>query len=108
VCWMAPELIRGERKYTTTVDIWSYGVFVIELANGEPPYLRIKDQKTVLKKILHEPTPPIQKKWSSNFQDFVDACMEKDETKRPTAKALLKHPFLEGAEDCQKDFAAVV
>ena len=64
VCWMAPELIRGERKYKTSVDIWSYGVFAIELANGEPPYLKIKEQKKVLLKILNEPTPPIDQKWS--------------------------------------------
>ena len=43
VCWMAPELIRGERKYDVSVDIWSFGVFAMELANGEPPYLKIKD-----------------------------------------------------------------
>jgi p21-activated kinase 2 len=43
VCWMAPELIRGERKYNIAVDIWSFGVFAMELANGEPPYLKIKD-----------------------------------------------------------------
>ena len=67
VCWMAPELIRGERKYKTSVDIWSYGVFAIELANGEPPYLKIKEQKKVLIKILNEPTPPIIPKWSKGF-----------------------------------------
>ena len=67
VCWMAPELIRGERKYKTSVDIWSYGVFAIELANGEPPYLKIKEQKKVLIKILNEPTPPISSKWSKPF-----------------------------------------
>lgn len=39
VCWMAPELISGERRYGTGVDIWSYGIFAMELANGDPPYI---------------------------------------------------------------------
>lgn len=37
---MAPELILGKKKYTTQVDIWSYGIFAIELAEGEPPYIQ--------------------------------------------------------------------
>ena len=66
-CWMAPELIKGEHKYNTSVDIWSYGVFAMELANGEPPYLKCKDQKKLLHMIKNSPTPPINKKWSSEF-----------------------------------------
>jgi serine/threonine protein kinase len=40
---MAPELIRGKNAYDTSVDIWSFGIFVIELANGDPPNFAEKD-----------------------------------------------------------------
>ena len=35
--WKAPELIRGE-SYSKEVDIWAFGAFCYELANGEPPF----------------------------------------------------------------------
>ena len=34
VCWMAPELIKGERRYDTKIDIWSAGVVLLKVVLG--------------------------------------------------------------------------
>lgn len=42
--WMAPELIKGERDYKCSIDIWSFGIFAYELANIDPPHADVRDQ----------------------------------------------------------------
>ena len=64
---MAPELVKGDGKYSSKVDIWSLGIFALELANGDPPY--IKETPTrILYLILSKPPPKLDsKKWSKEF-----------------------------------------
>jgi protein-serine/threonine kinase len=66
VCWMAPELIKGERRYDTKVDIWSFGIVAMELANGDPPYIS-EPQNRVIMNIIRKPTPPLETRWSASF-----------------------------------------
>lgn len=107
VCWMAPELIRGERQYTTKVDIWSFGIFAMEMADGDPPYIS-EPQGRVIFNIVKKDPPPIQKKWSANFQDFVKKCLIKDPATRWDAQQLLDHPFLVEGDSHQTEFAESV
>jgi len=70
VCWMAPEMIKGKQRYDAKVDVWSLGIFAIELAEGKPPYHE-EPQKRILFKILNSEVKPINQKWSKEFRDFV-------------------------------------
>ena len=42
VHWIAPEMIKGindgRTNYGCSADVWSFGIFAMELANGEPPF----------------------------------------------------------------------
>ncbi|XP_072594350.1 serine/threonine-protein kinase PAK 6 isoform X3 [Vulpes vulpes] len=92
--WMAPEVI-SRSLYATEVDIWSLGIMVIEMVDGEPPYF--SDSPVQAMKRLRDSPPPRLKnshKVSPVLRDFLERMLVRDPQERATAQELLDHPFL--------------
>ncbi|GJJ71716.1 hypothetical protein EMPS_04073 [Entomortierella parvispora] len=91
--WMAPEVIRGF-NYGTQVDVWSLGVVMREMLEGEPPYLHEPPLRAMFL-IASGDLPNIKHRGlaSKRCLSFVAACTA-GEDDRPQAKDLLQHPFL--------------
>eukprot|EP01087_Luapelamoeba_hula_P007663 TRINITY_DN1870_c2_g1_i5.p1 TRINITY_DN1870_c2_g1~~TRINITY_DN1870_c2_g1_i5.p1 ORF type:complete len:726 (+),score=157.07 TRINITY_DN1870_c2_g1_i5:1333-3510(+) len=97
--WMPPEMIK-RKVYGPAVDIYSFAICILELANGQPPH-----RKSALKAMFIAGTTghlesPFQKEslWSPEFKDFITSCLAVNPKERATAAQLLHHPFLDKAE----------
>lgn len=97
--WMAPEVI-SRLPYGTEVDIWSLGIMIIEMIDGEPPYFD-EPPLQAMRHIRDMPPPRFREphRVSMRLQGFVDRMLVRDPTLRATAAQLLDHPFIRHAEN---------
>ncbi|XP_026473171.1 serine/threonine-protein kinase Tao isoform X2 [Ctenocephalides felis] len=94
--WMAPEVILAmdEGQYDGKVDVWSLGITCMELAERKPPYFNM-NAMSALYHIAQNETPPLQAPdWSDVFKHFVELCLQKSPTHRPTSSKLLNHQLI--------------
>ena len=94
--WMAPELIMGSVE--TAGDLWSLGITMIEMAQGEPPLAAVKPHHAQLFKIVSSDPPKLAPpseaaelhrslygtepaatvgEWSPHFVALLTRCLQK-------------------------------
>ena len=94
--WMSPQVVLS-KNYDTKTDIWSLGITCLELVEGEPPYGEMKPAM-VMEKIANDPPKAEDiidvNEHTDDFVNFVNLCLEVNPINRPSAKELIKHPFI--------------
>ncbi|XP_043347711.1 TRAF2 and NCK-interacting protein kinase isoform X21 [Dermochelys coriacea] len=96
--WMAPEVIACDENpdatYDFKSDLWSLGITAIEMAEGAPPLCDMHPMRALFL-IPRNPAPRLKsKKWSKKFQSFIESCLVKNHSQRPTTEQLMKHPLI--------------
>ncbi|TPX66467.1 hypothetical protein SpCBS45565_g04425 [Spizellomyces sp. 'palustris'] len=91
--FMAPELY--DEKYDEKVDIYAFGMMMLEIITKEYPYSECTNQAQIYKKVSSGIKPrALQKIEDDETRRFVELCIAFNPYQRPTAEELLRHPFL--------------
>jgi WNK lysine deficient protein kinase len=92
---MAPELY--DESYNEKVDIYAFGMLLLEIATNQVPYHECANPAQIYKKVISGIAPAsLRRLKSDNAREFILLCLGigKDPSCRPTATELLAHPFL--------------
>ena len=90
---MAPEMYN-DTGYTEKVDIYAFGMCLLEITTGKHPYSECQNAAQIYKKVTAGTKPDGLKDVEEKVvQDVILLCLQEAES-RPTAAELLQHDFL--------------
>ncbi|KAG1656568.1 hypothetical protein FOA52_009056 [Chlamydomonas sp. UWO 241] len=103
--YMAPELVM--QSYDEKCDIWSVGMLTYQLLTGRFPFwedVRKETLTDVWRAVLTQNinwNAPELKQLSASAVDLLKKLLERDPTRRPSAKEALEHPWIINAQGAQ-------
>uniref|UniRef100_A0A5B7BN97 non-specific serine/threonine protein kinase n=1 Tax=Davidia involucrata TaxID=16924 RepID=A0A5B7BN97_DAVIN len=102
--FMAPELY--EEDYTEMIDIYSFGMCLLEMVTLELPYSECDSVAKIYKKVTCGVRPQAMNKVKdTEVKAFIEKCLAQPRA-RPSASDLLKDPFFDGIDDDENDDGA--
>ena len=91
--FMAPELY--DEKYNEKVDIYAFGMVLLEIVTKEYPYSECTNQAQIYKKVSSGIKPlALSKVTDEETRKFIELCIEFNPDRRPSAAELLQHQFI--------------
>lgn len=92
--FMAPELY--DELYDEKVDIYAFGMCVLEMVTSEYPYSECLNAAQIYRKVTQRSKPAsLQKIVDGETKRFIEECLQHDHGIRPSATALLDHDYLQ-------------
>ncbi|KAA8497877.1 putative serine/threonine-protein kinase WNK2 [Porphyridium purpureum] len=89
--FMAPELY--EESYTESVDVYAFGMCMLEMLTMEYPYMECQNPAQIFRKVFQGEKPKsFNRLKKGEFKSVIGACLEREKN-RPTARQLLNTPI---------------
>ena len=85
--FMAPEFYQEDQvHYGTPVDIYAFGMSVLEMVTMERPYKECTNVGQIYLKVKSGSRPKsFERIKDSEVEEFIQQCIDSDPAKRPTA-----------------------
>ncbi|KAJ3139812.1 ATP binding [Geranomyces variabilis] len=91
--FMAPEMYE-EKGYSEKVDIYAFGMALLEMVTGEYPYNECKNAAQIYKKVIQGIKPEcLSRAQDPEVLDLINSCIG-NEHDRLSAQEIIEHPFL--------------
>eukprot|EP00128_Syssomonas_multiformis_P003811 Colp12_sorted_trinity150504_noHs@22886 len=90
---LAPELLGDDAQLSTAADIYAFGMCVLEMVTNELPYAECTPPERIKNMGMNIYPASLNKVTNEGLREFIELCLSPVES-RPSADALLFHPFL--------------
>ncbi|GIY21359.1 hypothetical protein CEXT_786511 [Caerostris extrusa] len=92
--FMAPEMC--DESYNESVDVYAFGMCILEMATSEYPYSECTGPAQIYKKVTNGILPQNFKKVEQpELKEIIGLCISSTKEDRPTVKELLMHEFFQ-------------
>ncbi|GFT09148.1 hypothetical protein NPIL_454101 [Nephila pilipes] len=92
--FMAPEMY--EENYNESVDVYAFGMCILEMATSEYPYSECTGPAQIYKKVTNGILPQNFKKVEQpELKEIISLCISSTKEDRPTVRDLLMHEFFQ-------------
>ncbi|KAK2820645.1 hypothetical protein Q5P01_023604 [Channa striata] len=90
--FMAPEMY--EEKYDEAVDVYAFGMCILEMATSEYPYSECQNAAQIYRKVTSGIKPDsFYKVKVPELKEIIEGCIRMNKDERYTIQDLLDHPF---------------
>ena len=93
-CWIAPEIIKCA-GYGIEADIWSFGVLIIEILEGEPPHIRLSQEEIFQEIITNNVSLANPENVNPDYIRLINSCIQQSPANRKSARELLEDPIFQ-------------
>ncbi|XP_024999780.2 serine/threonine-protein kinase WNK4 isoform X4 [Gallus gallus] len=92
--FMAPEMY--EEKYDEAVDVYAFGMCMLEMATSEYPYSECQNAAQIYRKVTSGLKPSsFYKVKVPELKEIIEGCIRMDKDERYTIQDLLEHSFFQ-------------